>query len=321
MHIPDGFLDAKTMAASAGLACAGVGWALKSAQSRITPQRMPLMGLSAAFVFAAQMLNFPVFGGTSGHLLGGVLVAVLLGPSAAVVVMTAVVMVQCLLFSDGGLLTLGANIFNMAVLAPVTGYGVYRLTRLVWSESAGIIGASAFAGWCSTVVASLACAGQLAYAGTASLGVVVPAMVHVHMVIGIGEGLITGLVLSAIMRVRPELIENCGIKEQAPRLRDTLVFGLIIALGMALFLTPMASSLPDGLETVAEHLGFAHKDVGPALHSPMADYQAPGVASSVAATALAGAVGTLVAFGLAWTLGCMLRPKIRSTAVSSTTIG
>ncbi len=318
MHIPDGFLDAKTMAASAGLACAGVGWALKSAQSRIAPQRMPLMGLSAAFVFAAQMLNFPVLGGTSGHLLGGVLVAVLLGPSAAVVVMTAVVMVQCLLFSDGGLLALGANVFNMAVLAPVTGYGVYRLARLVWREPAGIIGASAFAGWCSTVVASLACAGQLAYAGTASLGVVIPAMVHVHMVIGIGEGLITGLVLAAILRVRPELIENCGIKEQTPRLRDTLVLGSIIVLGMALFLTPLASSFPDGLERVAEQLGFADKDGGAALHGLMPDYQAPGVSSSVVATALAGAFGAMVAFGLAWMLGRMLNPKTRNPGEPST---
>src|SRR5512143_477384 len=127
MHIPDGFLDAKTAIATGGLALAGLGVALRQARLSLPPRRVPLLGLSAAFIFAAQMLNFPVAGGTSGHLIGGVLAAVLLGPSAAVLVLTCVLVVQCLMFADGGLLALGANVFNMGLASVVGGYLVYRL--------------------------------------------------------------------------------------------------------------------------------------------------------------------------------------------------
>src|SRR5512143_666441 len=126
MHIPDGFLDAKTAIATGGLALAGLGVALRQARLSLPPRRVPLLGLAAAFVFAAQMLNFPVAGGTSGHLVGGVLACVLLGPSAAVLALTSVLIVQCLLFADGGVLALGANVFNMAIVGSVAGYGIYR---------------------------------------------------------------------------------------------------------------------------------------------------------------------------------------------------
>ena len=109
MHVPDGFLDAKTAVATAALAAAGLGVALRQARLHLPPRRVPLLGLAAAFVFAAQMINFPVAGGTSGHLVGGVLAAVLLGPSAAVIVLSAVLIVQCLMFADGGLSALGAK--------------------------------------------------------------------------------------------------------------------------------------------------------------------------------------------------------------------
>lgn len=128
---------------------------------------MPLIGLAAAFVFAAQMLNFPVAGGTSGHLIGGVLAAVLLGPSAAVVVLSSVLILQCLLFVDGGLTALGANIFSMALVAPVIGYGVYFVVRRAGGEGLrGRLLATGFAAWCSTVAASVVCAGELAASGT-----------------------------------------------------------------------------------------------------------------------------------------------------------
>jgi cobalt/nickel transport system permease protein len=289
MHIPDGFLDVKTAVGAGVVAAAGVGWALRQARRQLPAQKVPLLGVAAAFIFAAQMLNFPVAGGTSGHLIGAVLAAVLLGPAAAVVVMTAVLVVQCFLFQDGGVSALGANIFNMAVLAPVIGCGIYRLARPV-----GRIAAAAFAGWCSTVVAAISCAGQLALSGTVAWGVAFPAMTGVHMLIGIGEGLITALVLAAVWKARPELLN-----QPAAPAGGLAVAGLVVALGLALFVAPFACSWPDGLEKVAEHLGFDAKAAKtPLLASPVPDYELPGIGSPVVATALAGVLGTVVVFGL-----------------------
>ena len=169
--------------------------------------KIPLMGLGAAFVFAAQMLNFPVAGGTSGHLLGGVLAAVLLGPGAAAIVIACVLTVQALLFSDGGVLALGANIFNMSFIGAVVGYAIYRSARKFLPGLRGRITAVFFAAWLSTVLASVTCAGELSLSGTLPPGVVFPAMVGVHALIGIGEGLITSLVILAIARTRPDLLE------------------------------------------------------------------------------------------------------------------
>jgi cobalt/nickel transport system permease protein len=166
---------------------------------------VPLLGLAAAFLFAAQMVNFPVAGGTSGHLIGGVLVAALLGPSAAIVVLTTVLIVQCFLFADGGVLALGANVFNMGIVGAAGGYAIYRLVCLGLPGTRGQVAAVAFAGWCSTVLASVCCAGELAWSGTVAWPAGITAMAGVHMVIGIGEGLISALVFLAIQRMRPEL--------------------------------------------------------------------------------------------------------------------
>src|SRR5215469_11025387 len=129
MHLPDGFLDAKTALLSTGAATVGVGVALRQVRTTLEPRQMPMLGLAAAFVFAAQMLNFPVAGGTSGHLVGGVLTAVLLGPSAAILVITCVLIVQCLMFADGGLMALGANVFNMGIVSVCGGYAIFRVSK------------------------------------------------------------------------------------------------------------------------------------------------------------------------------------------------
>jgi cobalt/nickel transport system permease protein len=310
MHVPDGFLDAKTVAATASLAGVGLGFALRQARRTVPSARVPLMGLAAAFVFAAQMLNFPVMGGTSGHLIGSVLTAVLLGPSAAVVVLSAVLIVQCFMFSDGGVLALGANIFNMAIVASLGGYGVYRAVRVVVPGPRGTVLAAVFAGWCSSVLAAISCAGQLACSGTAPWSTVFPAIVNVHLLIGVGEGVITGLVIVAIARLRPELLEE-GIRRTLPQsCGEVAGFGLLLALGAALFVAPFASPWPDGLERVATLLGFASKaKPGLVAAAPLADYHVPGVTSAVWATGCAGAVGTLVAFALAWLLAFLLVPK------------
>ena len=311
MHIPDGFLDAKTAMVTSVLATAGLGLALKGVRRTVPPRRIPLIGLAAAFVFAAQLLNFPVAGGTSGHLIGAVLAAVLLGPSAAVLVMSAVLILQCLMFADGGVTALGANLFNMALVAPTVGYGIYRLLRRVVGEGLRErLFATAFAAWCSTMAAAISCAGQLALSGTVPLRVAVPAMGGIHALIGLGEALVTTLVVAAVARARPELLlEPTGPRHQA-RYGELAAQGLLVALALAVFVAPFASGWPDGLEKVAATLGFEHRAaVSPAFPAPLPDYRLPGGGSAALSTVIAGAAGTLVAFGLAWLLAFLLTPR------------
>lgn len=309
MHIPDGFLDAKTAAATAGLALLSVGWAARRVRRALPPRKVPLLGLTAAFVFAAQMLNFPVAGGTSGHLLGGVLAAVLLGPSAAVVVLTSVLAVQCLLFADGGLLSLGANIVNMGLFGSAGGYAVYWIVRRAVKGLRGLLAAAVFASWCSIVLSALACAAELAFSDTVRWQVGVVAMGGVHMLIGAGEAAITGLVLAAVAATRLELLRDERRATAAARDRRVIVYGLLIAAGLAVFVAPFASRWPDGLEKVAEQLSFAGKAARePVLDAPIAGYAFPGLASPVAATALAGAAGTVVMFVFAFVMARLLTP-------------
>jgi len=309
MHIPDGFIDGKVAATTVLLSTAGVGLALRQARRRLPPRRVPLLGLAAAFLFAAQMVNFPVAGGTSGHLVGGVLVAALLGPSAAIVVLTTVLIVQCFLFADGGVLALGANIFNMAIVGVAGGYAIYRLVCYLLPGTRGQVAAVAFSAWCSTVMASICCAGELAWSGTVAWSAAFAAMASVHMLIGIGEGLISALVFLAIQRARPDLtIETSG--PAPPRGWGELAgYGLLAALGMAIFVAPFACPWPDGLESVAATLGFEHKTTQPIFQALAPDYAVPGLHWAAGATALAGALGTLVVFGLALLLARSLVRK------------
>jgi cobalt/nickel transport system permease protein len=315
MHIPDGFLDAKTLALTGALSAGGLAVAARQVNRTLPRNKIPLMGLGAAFVFAAQMLNFPVAGGTSGHLLGGVLAAVLLGPGAAAIVIACVLLVQALLFSDGGVLALGANIFNMAFIGAMVGYTIYRAVFRFLPGLRGRIAAVFFAAWCSTVLASLTCAGELALSGTLAPAVVFPAMLGTHALIGIGEGLITSLVILTIARTRPDLLET----ETAPATRGTgwefLAFGLVIALGLAIFVSPYACAWPDGLDKVARQFGFEGR-AAMLIKTWIPDYKMPGISSEGIATAVAGAVGTLIMFGLACVVGRVL---VRSSEPRKTT--
>jgi cobalt/nickel transport system permease protein len=307
MHIPDGFIDGKTAATTAALSVIGVGFALKQVKRELPPRKIPLLGLSAAFLFAAQMVNFPVAGGTSGHLIGGALIAALLGPSAAVVVVTTVLIVQCFLFADGGLMALGANIFNMAILDSVSGYLIYRLVSRCLPGIRGRVTAIAFAGWCSVVLASISCAGQLSWSGTVAWSAGFPAMTSVHMLIGIGEALISALVLLAIQRTRPDMAGET-IAGQPMRGSELARYGLIATFGIAIFVAPFACSWPDGLEHVAAKFGFGHKIVSHAIPALAPDYRVPGIHWAVGATAIAGVLGSFVVFALAILLGRMLVP-------------
>ena len=313
MHLPDGFLDAKTTLTTGALSIVGLGLALRQTAQVLPPRRVPLLGLSAAFLFAAQMVNFPVLGGTSGHLLGGVLVATLLGPSAALVVMAAVLIVQCLLFADGGVLALGANFFNMGLVAVLGGYVIYRVVEKWLPGLPGRVTALAFAGWCSTVLAAVCCAGQLAWSNTVAWSVALPAMAGIHMLIGLGEGLIGALVLLAIARTRPDLIAESAPDTPPIPLRGYVVYGLLVALGVALFVAPFACSWPDGLEAVATRLGFESKAHEPLVTTPLSNYQLHGLGSPVMTTALAGVIGTALVFGLAVLFGRMVVRKPHPT--------
>jgi cobalt/nickel transport system permease protein len=309
MHIPDGFLDGKTLAITGVLSAGGLTVAARQVNRTLPRNKIPLMGLSAAFVFAAQMLNFPVAGGTSGHLLGGVLAGVLLGPGAAAIVIACVLTVQALLFSDGGVLALGANIFNMSFIGAVVGSAIYRFVRKLLPGLRGQIAAVFFAAWLSTVLASATCAGELALSGTLPPSTVFPAMIGVHALIGIGEGLITSLVILAIARTRPDLLEVETVPVTRGSGWEFLAFGLIVALGLAIFVSPYACSWPDGLDKVAEKFGFqTHATI--LIHSWIPDYKMPGISSASIATAIAGATGTLLMFGLALIIGRVLvRPE------------
>ncbi len=314
MHLPDGFLDARTALLSTGAAAAGITLAVRRVKASLTPRQIPLLGLSAAFVFAAQMVNFPVAGGTSGHLIGGVLASILLGPSAAIIVITCVLMVQCLMFADGGLLALGANLFNMAIASVCGGYFIYTILRrlLRGDPLRAAVCAAAFAGWCGTVLASICCAGQLALSGTVSWSLAFPAMANIHMLIGAGEGLATGLIVLAVLKSRPELV--AGFAEKPMESRGTVVsYGLLLCLGLAVFVAPFACPWPDGLERVAESLGVSSKAAAPLVTTPLANYTFPAFTSATVATAVAGALGTLIAFIAAYGLARALVPALKSS--------
>lgn len=318
MHIPDGFLDLRTVAATGALSVAGVALALRGLRRGLPRRRVPLMGLAAAFVFAAQMLNFPVAAGTSGHLVGAVLAAVLLGPGAAVVVMTAVLLVQALLFADGGLLALGANVFNMALVAVLGGSAAFRgLTRLLPGER-GLLAATAFASWWSILLASIACAAELAVSGVAPWRLVFPAMAGVHMLIGLGEALIASLVVAAILRTRPDLVAaSAGARDasgaSSPTIRVPVTLAVLAILALIVFGVPLASTRPDGLERVAQALGFAARGSAPLVPAPLAEYQAPLLGSGTAAAWAAAMIGVLVVFILSYALAMALarRPSAR----------
>lgn len=209
MHIPDGLIEAPVAAAAAVLAAGAVGISIRGARRELDDRTAPLAGLTAVFLFAAQMINFPVGAGTSGHLIGAALAAVLVGPYAAVLVLTVVLAVQALVFADGGLTALGLNVLNMAVIGVAVAWCVFRLAvRVLPRGRASVIGAAAIAAWASVVAASVAFVVEYALGGTApfSLGAVLAAMGTVHAIIGLGEAAITALVVSAVLAARPDLV-------------------------------------------------------------------------------------------------------------------
>jgi len=312
MHIPDGFLDLKTAAATGVLSAAALGVSLRRLNGSLPRRKVPLMGLAGAFVFAAQMVNFPVAGGTSGHLIGGVLVAALLGPAAGVVVISAVLIIQSLLFTDGGIVALGANVFNMGVIGSAGGYAIYRAVRLIFRNESGRLLSLMVAAWGSTVIAAACCAGELAWSGTVPWALAFPAMTDLHMLIAVGEAVISALVFAAIAAARPDIVAEDPASVPVHEGRDLFLYGALIAIGLFLFISPFASAWPDGLESVASKLGFASAAVArPLVPSPFQGYTIPGLGSPVASTLIAGLTGTCIVFAGGFVLARVLTRRSR----------
>jgi cobalt/nickel transport system permease protein len=298
MHIPDGFLSTAVSILLWVLSIFFIALSLRNVGRDVGERQVPMMGVLAACIFAGQMLNFTVAGGTSGHLMGAAIAAILLGPWAAILILTCVVGIQALIFQDGGLLALGGNIFNMGVIGAFVGYAVYRLVqRFAKGARWGVLAGGFVAGWASIVVASLAVALQLAISGTSPANIGIPTMGGVHAVIGIGEGLITLGALSFLSATRRDLINPQTAK---PAGTGVWITGLLIALALAIA-SPLASAFPDGLEKVAEDTGFLDK-AQDAPYQIIPDYVVPGIGNEALATIAAGIIGVLVVAAVAFAI-------------------
>lgn len=270
--------------AAAGVAASA--WAATKGESK--PSAARFAGVSA-LVFAAQTVNFPVSGGTSGHLIGGVLASVLLGTPFGVLAMALVASVQCLVFRDGGLAVLGANILNMSVIGAGAGGWLANRFRSRGITRATGIGATA---WASAMVGALACSAELSLAGSVSFSLCAPAMLGIHALAGIAEALFTVAAVALI----PTETSSPRSAALAPALAATII---------ALALSPFASPLPDGLEWVAAKLGFLQKHA-PAFVAPLDGYAMPGIASDFFAAALAGLAGVVAVMASAFLIACVL---------------
>lgn len=284
MHIPDGFLSTPVWAGLAAVSAPSVGALARKAQSGLEESRVPLMGVMGAFVFAAQMINFPVGIGASGHLVGAALLAVTLGPAPASIVMTAILAIQALVFQDGGLLALGANVFNMALAGVLAAWLPYRLLAGTRARRLGLF----LAGFLSVFVSACLCLGQLALSGVRMPGQVLGLAAAVFAAAAALEGAITVAVVSALERIQP------GWRHESPQPGRSL----LILLGLAAFLLAsagffVASALPDGLERVAGLLGLEGRE-RVLLSSPFPDYQTLSVANPWLRNALAGLAGLVL---------------------------
>lgn len=290
MHIPDSMLQGSICPVTAIVGAAGIiaasYFGLK-AKNRPTATNF---GAITALIFALQMMNFPIMNGTSGHLLGGVLAASLLGTPFGVLSIAIVVAIQSIVFSDGGVTVLGANILNMAILG--AGIGGMLRSRLVvqWQSRHGEYIATAVAAWLSVIIASFAVSVELAVNGQIAFFNVVPAMVGTHALIGIGEALIT--VAGCIL-----LSSNIVFS----RTKGHIAVPLTAAFLVALLLSPFASGFPDGLEWIAEKYGFLHESA-PVFVGPLSDYSVPILNNEMFSTGFAGVFGVIVTFGAAWIL-------------------
>lgn len=316
MHIGDGLLTGPTCLATGALAFGGLAFALKRVACERSDRMAPLMGVVAACVFAAQMLNFPILAPVSGHPLGGVLAAVLLGPWAAIIVLTVVLGVQCLVFQDGGITALGANALNVAILGPLAGYCIWDAIRRLWRGPAGMVAGSVVAAWFGVMLGAIACSVEVAIRADTRLASILGVMLLFHSLIGIGEAIVTGLAVTYVLRTRPDLIHGQAGGDSTPRrLASIVVAGSALALAMVVILSPWASSSPDGLEAALERVGIASQP--PAwTAAPLADYQIRTIRNVQLGGVAAGTIGTVLTFGVAFVLGRRALPVVKHSHAS-----
>jgi cobalt/nickel transport system permease protein len=296
MHIPDGFLSVPVSIVFWIVSLLIVGYALKRVGADLGERQVPIMGVLAAAIFAGQMLNFAVAGGTSGHLIGAALAVILLGPWAATLVLTCVIVIQALIFQDGGLLVLGANIFNMAIVGVSVAYMVFRAIRsLTRDRSWGLFVGGFLAAWSSVEVSALGTAFELSLSGTSPANIAIPAMGGIHALIGIGEGLITVGALAFLQSSRVDLLKT----SRSPSAQGGLVWimGLFLVILLAVA-SPLASRHPDGLMSVAAQYGFLSNEQNP-IYELIPHYLFPGIQNKSLSTILASLIGALIVFTVA----------------------
>jgi cobalt/nickel transport system permease protein len=320
MHAPDGFLNAGTAVATGAVSVGTVSFALRQGREKLKEKQIPLAGIAAAFIFAAQMFNFPVAAGTTGHLLGGALAAILLGPHMGAIVVTIVVVVQALVFADGGLTALGYNVLNMAIVPAYGGYALFRLfRRVVPRTGGGVTAATGLAALGSVVLAAMAFSLQWLFGATApvSFAEVFTAMVGVHFLIGIGEGVISAMAVGAVLASRADLVYGAADLDAAQvadsrrvPIRTFAIAGLLAALFFGTVISQFAVDNPDGLERVAIDTGFVESEQDHALAgSIFADYATAGLENESLSLAIAGISGTLIVLAVGWGLFAAVREK------------
>ncbi len=301
MHIPDGFLETPVWLTLDVVSIPAIGYFARKLHRNADESEAPLLGVMGAFVFAAQMINFPVGIGTSGHLVGSALLTYTLGPAAAVVVMTAILALQALIFQDGGLLALGANVFNMAIIGVLTAYLPYRLMGTQWKKLSIFLGAVL-----SILAAACFALSELLLSGIRMPGGLVAVSLGLFLITAVIEGVITLAVMEALERLNPQWIrEPASSENPVPGL--LAVTAVVVASVGVLF----TSSLPDGIEKLAEKAGIAGK-ARYLLDTPLADYQARALSSGWWSRAVAGLAGIVLIGGLGWLLGAILTRKRRA---------
>jgi cobalt/nickel transport system permease protein len=316
MHIPDGFLDPVTTVVTIVLAIGCISFALRRLRIQEGDRLVPLVGVVAAGIFAAQMVNVPLVGvQASGHLLGGVLAGVVLGPAGGAVALTAVLFIQCFMFGDGGVTALGANILNMAVINAVGGYALYAVLRRMIGGPRGTVVAAVAASWLIIPVSALAFALEISARGDVPFRPVATLMLFYHVLIGFGEAVVTGLVTAWLLRVRPDLIYGHESAESSGhRYGRVLAGGLTLGLAIAVFAAPFASEMDDALETVALRVGFGDQAREVAF-APFPDYHLSDAAAGAqptqehvlaiarGVTSALGVLGTMLTWGFATAVG------------------
>lgn len=302
MHVPDGFISAPVAVCTGLLSAGAIAISLGQVEPGLGRKKAEILGLVTAFIFAAQMINFPVTGGTSGHLLGGALAAVILGsPWLATLCITVVLLIQAVIFADGGITALGANIFNMGIVGVWVGWGLTQILRKLVGHSLNRLPFAAGVGaGVSVVIAAIACSIELAVSHTASLLVVLPAMTGIHTLIGVGEGIITAGVIAYLVQVRADLFA------QTPQPVQNWLTPCLSILGIAGILSLFASSWPDGLDSVAIQQGFSQlaANIRISIATPFADYSVVGLGQF--GTSVSGIIGVSICFITALGLGKLI---------------